>query len=355
MFSHRSFRLALLGFTTWAGLISAAPLAAAPVDPALLTRAQALFKPIPVEVKSLRGNLLTAERAELGRLLFFEPRLSQSGTISCFTCHNLGMGGDDNLPTSVGHRWQKGPRNAPTVYNAVFNAAQFWDGRAAELKAQAKGPIQTGVEMASTPEAVVATLRSMPDYVQRFQTAFPGSSDPITFDHVAQAIEAFEATLLTPDSAFDRLLNGDANALTAPELAGLAHFIDKGCVACHGGINLGGQGYFPFGVIAAPADAVRPPADHGRFAVTKTETDDYVFRAAPLRNVALTAPYFHSGQVWDLKEAVAIMGSSQLGATLTASETEEITAFLLTLTGTAPAVQIPTLPVETATTPRPQL
>jgi len=355
MFSHRSFRLALLGFTMWAGLIFAAPMAAAAIDPTLLVRAQALFKPIPTVVKSLRGNILTAERTELGRLLFFEPRLSQSSTISCFTCHNLGMGGDDNLPTSIGHRWQKGPRNAPTVYNAVFNVAQFWDGRAADLKMQAKGPIQAGVEMANTPKAVIATLSSIPEYQARFRAAFPGQADPITFDHVAQAIEAFEATLLTPDSAFDRLLNGDATALTAPELAGLAHFIDKGCVACHGGINLGGQGYFPFGVIAAPADAVRPPADHGRFAVTKTETDDYVFRAAPLRNVALTAPYFHSGQVWDLKEAVAIMGSSQLGATLTASETDEITAFLLTLTGTAPAVQIPTLPVETATTPRPQL
>jgi len=202
-------------------------------------------------------------------------------------------------------------------------------------------------------------LSSIPEYQARFRAAFPGQADPITFDHVAQAIEAFEATLLTPDSAFDRLLNGDANALTAPELAGLAHFIDKGCVACHGGINLGGQGYFPFGVIAAPADAVRPPAGRPRplRRPRRPRPTGLRFPRRPVRrNVALTAPDLHSArQVWDLKVAVAIMGSSQLGATLTASETEEITAFLLTLTGTAPAVQIPTLPVETATTPRPQL
>ncbi len=161
--------------------------------------------------------------------------------------------------------------------------------------------------------------------------------------------------MVTPDSRFDKLLKGDTNALNAKELRGLKQFTAKGCVACHSGVNLGGQGYFPFGVVTAPDAAVRPPGDRGRFAVTNTEADSYVFRAAPLRNIALTAPYFHSGQVWELRDAVAIMGSSQLGATLTEEEVDEITAFLETLTGKQPVVQIPILPVETSTTPRPQL
>lgn len=323
-------------------------------DPALLAQARALFKPIPYGIPALKGNAVTPARGELGRMLFFDPRLSKSGTISCYNCHNLGMGGDDNLPTSLGHGWQKGPRNSPTVFNAVFNVAQFWDGRAEDLKAQAKGPIQAGVEMSNLPATVVATLKSIPEYVQRFQEAFPDDTDPVTFDNVAMAIESFEATLITPDAPFDRLLKGDTAALNPQELSGLKHFIGKGCIACHNGVNLGGQGYFPFGVVAAPDAKVRPPGDRGRFAVTNTEADNYVFRAAPLRNIALTAPYFHSGQVWDLKEAVAIMGSSQLGATLTDAEADDITAFLATLTGKMPVVQVPILPVETGTTPRPE-
>jgi len=287
-------------------------------------------------------------------MLFFDPRLSKSGIISCNSCHNLGMGGGDNLPTSVGHGWQKGPRNSPAVFNAVFNVAQFWDGRAEDLKAQATGPMQASVEMASEPATVVAAIKSVPEYVQRFKEAFAEDSDPVTFVNTAKAIESFEATLVTPDSRFDQLLKGNANALTAKELRGLQHFMNKGCTACHNGVNLGGQGYFPFGVVAAPDAKVRPPGDRGRFSVTKTETDSYVFRAAPLRNIALTAPYFHSGQVWDLKEAVAIMGSTQLGATLTDLEIDEITDFLGTLTGKQPVLQVPILPAETATTPRPQ-
>lgn len=325
-----------------------------PVDPALLARAQALFKPIPYGVPELKGNVVTPGRSDLGRMLFFDPRLSKGGTVSCFTCHHLGLGGDDNMSTSLGHHWQKGPRNSPTVYNAVFNAAQFWDGRAADLKAQAKGPIENPLEMASDEKTVLAVLKSMPEYSERFKQAFPESEDPVTFDNVGMAIEAFESTLVTPDSRFDLLLKGDNNALTSSELKGLSHFINKGCVACHNGVNVGGQAYFSFGVVKAPDAKVRPTEDKGRFAVTKTDADNYVFRAAPLRNVALTAPYFHSGQVWDLKEAVSIMGSSQLGATLTPEEVDEITDFLHTLTGKIPSTQVPALPVESPTTPRPQ-
>lgn len=325
-----------------------------PADPALVTQAQAFFKPIPYGVPALKGNVVTPARSELGRILFFDPRLSKSGTVSCFSCHHLGIGGDDNLPTSFGHRWQKGPRNSPTVFNAVFNAAQFWDGRAEDLKAQAKGPIQNPLEMANDAPLVVALLKSMPEYAQRFKEAFPEDPEPISFDNVAMALESFEATLVTPDSRFDLLLKGDSNALRAKELQGLQLFISKGCVACHNGVNLGGQAYFPFGVVKAPDAKVRPESDRGRFSVTKTESDSYVFRAAPLRNVALTAPYFHSGEVWDLKEAVSIMGSSQLGATLTPAEVDQIAEFLHTLTGKAPTIQVPALPVETPATPRPQ-
>lgn len=184
-----------------AALVGMAGVAGAADD--LRTRADRMFDPVPHKVPKVKDNAVTGEKIELGRMLFFDPRLSASGVISCNTCHNLGTGGDDNLPTSVGHGWQKGPRNAPTVLNAVFNAAQFWDGRAEDLKAQAKGPVQAGVEMANKPENVVVTLKSMPEYVERFGRAFPNESDPVTFDNMAKAIEAFEATLITPASRFD--------------------------------------------------------------------------------------------------------------------------------------------------------
>ncbi len=313
----------------------------------------ALFKPVPAQVSEVRGQALSAEQVELGRWLFFDPRLSRSHIISCNTCHNVGTGGADNVPVSIGHGWQKGPRNSPTVLNAVFNAAQFWDGRAADLKEQAKGPVQASVEMNNTPDRVEATLRSMPGYVDAFARAFPGEKQPVSFDNMARAIEAFEATLTTPDSRFDRFLAG-ADALDAEERRGMALFIDKGCIACHSGVNLGGQTYHPFGVVERPGAEILPLADKGRFEVTRTATDEYVFRAAPLRNVALTAPYFHSGQVWDLRQAVAIMGSSQLGQELDASDVEAITRFLQTLSGRQPGIVHPILPTSTATTPLPE-
>ncbi|OSQ32343.1 cytochrome-c peroxidase [Thalassospira sp. MCCC 1A03138] len=311
------------------------------------------FEVIPSMVPAVKGNAVTREKVELGKMLFFDPRLSASALISCNTCHNLGMGGDDNLETSIGHGWQKGPRNAPTVLNAVFNEAQFWDGRAEDLKAQAKGPVQAGVEMASTPERVVEVLKSMGDYVQKFAHAFPGEADPVTFDNMARAIEAFEATLITPASRFDQFLEGNDAILTKTEMAGLELFIDTGCASCHNGVNVGGTGYYPFGVVEQPGADILPPDDKGRFAVTQTATDDYVFRAGPLRNIELTAPYFHSGKVWDLEQAVAIMGSSQLGAELDNSQIKAITAFLMTLTGEAPRVEYPILPVSSKTTPKP--
>jgi cytochrome c peroxidase len=313
------------------------------------------LKAVPYGVQAVQDNAVTREKIDLGRMLFFDPRLSASGLISCNTCHNLGTGGDDNLPTSVGHGWQKGPRNAPTVLNAVFNKAQFWDGRAEDLKAQAKGPVQAGVEMANKPEQVVMTLKSMPEYIERFSKTFPGEADPVTFDNMAKAIEAFEVTLVTPASPFDQWLEGNDAALTADQKLGLDLFVSKGCTACHTGVNVGGQEYYPFGLVKKPGADILPPEDKGRFAITKTASDEYVFRAAPLRNIALTAPYFHSGQVWDLQQAVSIMGIAQLGTQLTDEEAGLIAEFLTGLTGEQPKVEYPILPVETADTPKPVL
>jgi cytochrome c peroxidase len=236
----------------------------------------------------------------------------------------------------------------------VFNAAQFWDGRAHDLRTQAGGPIQAAVEMAATPDLVLRTLRSMPEYRQRFAAAFPGEPDAITFDNVTRAIEAFEATLITPASRFDQFLEGDDNVLNARAKQGLRLFIETGCAGCHSGVNFGGQDYYPFGVVERPGSDILPPDDKGRFAVTKTATDEYVFRAVPLRNVDLTAPYFHSGKVWDLEQAVAIMGVSQLGRELSKEEAGAIADFLRTLTGEQPRVELPLLPLSTSETPKPQ-
>jgi cytochrome c peroxidase len=338
-------------------LVGALALTSAPgwAEDALMKSARAQFRPIPSMVPAVKDNAVTHEKVQLGKWLFFDPRLSRSEIISCNSCHNLGTGGVDAGPTSVGHAWQKGPRRAPTVYNAVFNVAQFWDGRAADLKAQAKGPVQASVEMNATPDHVVKTLSSMPAYVEMFKKAFPNDPSPVTFDNFAKAVEAFEATLITPASPFDQYLEGDSNALTDQQKSGLKLFIDKGCSSCHNGINVGGAAYFPFGVVEKPGADILPPGDKGRFNVTKTASDEYVFRAAPLRNVALRAPYFHSGQVWGLKTAVAIMGESQLGAKLTDKEEDDIVAFLNSLTGQLPRVEYPDLPTRTDATPLPSL
>ncbi len=314
--------------------------------------AKETFAPLPSTVPAVAGNPITPAKIDLGKALFFDPRISASGVFSCNSCHNLATGGDDNLETSIGHGWQKGPRNSPTALNAVLNEAQFWDGRAADLKAQAKGPVQAGVEMANTPENVVVTLKSMPAYVDWFTAAFPEEQDPVTFDNMAKAIEAFEATLITP-APFDAWLNGDDAAMSDDAKAGLALFMDKGCSACHSGVNVGGHGYYPFGLVEKPGADVLPEGDKGRFAVTATASDEYVFRAAPLRNVGVTAPYFHSGKVWDLNVAVEIMAELQLGEALTPEEATQVVAFLDSLTGAVPTVTVPILPAETGATPRP--
>lgn len=324
-------------------------------DAAVLKKAQTLFKPVPQAPVNLKGNPSSPAKVELGKLLFFDPRLSSSWLISCNTCHNLALGGVDLQETSVGHGWQKGPRNSPTVLNAVFNIAQFWDGRAKDLMTQAMGPIQAAVEMNSTPDRTVKTLRSIPEYVDRFSKAFPGEASPVTFENMARAIEAFEATLLTPHSRFDKYLTGQASALNATEKRGLELFVTKGCSNCHSGVNLGGTGYFPFGVVEKPGSEILPTDDKGRFAVTSTASDQYVFKSPSLRNIALTPPYFHSGKVWDLRQAVAIMSTSQLGAKMSDADIDAITAFLKTLTGDQPKIEYPLLPAHTKDTPQPDV
>ncbi len=339
-----------------AGLALAGPAALAAGAPAADTvrqTAKQFFQPIPTAEAVIQERNISADSIELGRWLFFEPRLSRSHIISCNSCHSVGTGGADNIQTSIGHGWQHGPRNSPTVLNALFNGAQFWDGRAADLKEQAKGPVQASVEMNNTPAQVEETLKSLPEYVALFQKAYPKDKEPVNFENMAHAIEAFESTLLTPNSKFDQFLAG-ADSLDELEIKGLDLFMSKGCVSCHQGINVGGQGYFPFGVVQKPGADILPPDDKGRFTVTNTASDEYVFRAGPLRNIALTAPYFHSGDVWSLEQAVAIMGSSQLGQELNDGEVKAIVSFLHTLTGEQPQVVYPTLPPSTAATPRPQ-
>ena len=314
------------------------------------------FQPIPSTVPNFIYNPTSPEQVHLGQMLFFEPRLSASGIFSCHSCHNLSVGGDDNQEVSTGHGWQMGPRNSPTVLNAVFNGSQFWDGREPDLKSQAKGPIQAGVEMANTPEVVVKTLNSMPEYVQRFEAAFGQGEDSVSFDNMARALESFQATLITP-APFDAFLNGDDLALNAIEKAGLEVFLDKGCASCHNGVNVGGSGFHVFGVFEKPSEDILPVADTGRYAVTGDEADKYAFRTSTLRNITLTAPYFHSGKVWDLKDAVHIMSTTMLGQTLSETEADQIVAFLGSLEGVLPAIAttLPLLPPETATTPRPDL
>ena len=320
----------------------------------LMTAAQARFKPIPTTPPALPGNPASPARVELGAMLYFDPRLSASHAISCSSCHNVGLGGVDAQETSIGHGWQRGDRNAPTVFNAVFNTAQFWDGRAKDLEQQAGGPLVNPIEMASPPEHVVEQLAGIPGYVAAFKSAFPGEAQPVTQANVDKAIAVFEASLITPNAPFDRYLKGDTSALSDTQKQGLQLFMDKGCATCHNGINLGGGMYAPFGVVENPGAELLPLNDKGRFTVTRSVSDEYVFKVPTLRNIALTAPYFHTGRSWDLRQAVAVMGATQLGAQLTADETQKVAIFLESLTGEQPRIVHPIMPPSVAGTSKPQ-
>lgn len=329
-------------------------------DLSLRDQAKGLFEPIPSTPPALAGDVATPEKLALGKMLFFEPRLSESQDLSCAACHNLSTGGVDGGALSGGRNAHLAGREVQTVLNAVFNKAQYWDGRAVDLKDQVVnsvmanpkamlktrgGPIAINpAELARTKQRVIEQFRTIPAYVEAFKKAFPGESDPLVYDNIGRAIALFETTLITPDSPFDLWLKGDDQALSDAQKAGLKLFIDKGCASCHNGVNIGGAAYARFGVVKEPAPEYLPADDWGRFVVTKSLADKYVFKIPSLRNVELTAPYFHTGATFDLKKAVAVMAESQLGAQLSADETDKIVAFLLSLTGRSPEVVLPILP-----------
>lgn len=287
-------------------------------------------------------------KVELGKKLWFDPRLSRSGFISCNSCHNLSTGGSDNLPTSIGHNWQQGPINSPTVLNAKYNIAQFWDGRAADLQEQAAGPIANPVEMAFSHDMAVDVIRSIPQYVAEFKAVY--GDERVDLERITNAIAAFEETLVTPNSRFDQWLKGDDSALSELELKGYELFKSVGCTACHIGPAVGGTMFQKMGLVKpyeTKSDAV------GRVAVTGNEAETNFFKVPTLRNVALTYPYFHDGAVWTLEEAVNIMADVQLGRQLKKEETDAIVAFLHTLTGEQPQITLPILPPSNKNTPRP--
>ncbi len=285
---------------------------------------------------------------ELGKKLYFDPRLSKSGFISCNSCHNLSMGGTDNIPTSIGDKWQQGPINAPTVLNSSLNVAQFWDGRAADLKAQAGGPIANPGEMAFTHTLALGVLESIPAYVREFKQVF--GKDKVDIDQVTLAIAEFEKTLVTPNSRFDQWLLGKKDALTADELAGYKLFKESGCVACHNGPAVGGNSFQKMGVVE-PYKTKASAA--GRADVTGKDADRFNFKVPTLRNVEMTYPYFHDGAANTLTEAVDVMGRLQLGKKFSQDENGKVVAFLKTLTGDQPSFMMPILPPSTDKTPRP--
>ncbi|PHV27556.1 cytochrome C biogenesis protein CcsA [Janthinobacterium sp. BJB426] len=285
---------------------------------------------------------------ELGKKLFFDPRLSRSGFISCNSCHNLSMGGTDNIKTSIGHNWQRGPINSPTVLNSSMNVAQFWDGRAKDLQEQAGGPIANPGEMAFTHELAIDVLASIPAYRAGFRQVF--GQDKLTIEQVTRAIAAFEEVLVTPGSRFDQWLSGKKSALTKDELAGYQLFKSSGCIACHNGPAVGGNTFQKMGVVEPYKTAMTA---QGRSAVTGKDADRFNFKVPTLRNVELTYPYFHDGEAATLTQAVDVMGRLQLGRTFTPDENAKLVAFLKTLTGKQPHLVLPILPPSSDTTPRP--
>lgn len=325
-----------------------------PASEELMKVARDQFKAIPASYKDIPGNTASDEQIKLGVMLYHDPRLSGSHALSCASCHNIGLGGGDDASFSIGHKWQQGGRNAPTVLNAVFNTAQFWDGRAKDLYEQAGGPMVNPIEMNSPKEHVAEQLKSIPGYADAFAKAFPGDKDPVSLANAQTAIAAFESTLITPNASFDQYLAGKADALNADQKAGLKLFVDKGCAACHNGMNIGGGMYAKFGVVEAPDAKYRPAGDKGREGVTHDVTDAYSFKVPTLRNITLTAPYFHTGSVWDLSEAVRVMGKAQLGQQLSDDEVSKIVAFLGSLKGDQPKVEVPILPPSGPQTTRPE-
>lgn len=305
-----------------------------PEDQELLKRAQGIFKPLPSAEEMQKLRPFTDEQVKLGHQLWYEPRLSKGNTVSCNSCHNLATAGVDNLPTSQSHKGQFGGRNSPTALNAALLGMQFWDGRAADVEEQAGGPLVNPVEMANdSQEAAAAKIAKIPEYQELFKTAFP-EDGAVSFKNITTALGAFERTLLTP-TKWDDYLKGNVNALSEQERKGVRAFMDNGCIACHSGVNLGGATFQKFGLVEGPywKFIEDPKHDKGRADVTKKAEDEFFFRVPGLRNVAKTYPYFHNGSVWELDKAVTIMGKAQLGKDLSKEDTDNIVAFLKTLSG----------------------
>lgn len=319
-------------------------------DETLLNKAkQSGMKSIPNDKTALQqlidpsGTMITTKRVELGKKLYFEPRLSKSGIISCNTCHNLGLGGADGVAAAVGHKWIANPHhlNSPTVYNAVFFDSQFWDGRSHNLEDQAQGPMQAAPEMASPKSLVIARINSIPAYVDAFKEAYH-SDIKIDFETITATIGIFERTLVTP-STYDDYMNGQKDALTQAQKVGLNTFIDKGCANCHNGIALGGT-MQPFEIAAKYKFSNLGDFKGNDKGMVKTPT---------LRNITETAPYYHNGAIWSLADAVKEMGSTQLGIEITDKEASEIIDFLSALKGRKPEITYPQLPESTLKTPQP--
>lgn len=286
-----------------------------------------LITPIPLSVE------INFPKAKLGEKLFNDTRLSRNDSISCASCHILDEGGDDNLPVSIGIDGQIGTRNAPTVLNARFNTNQFWDGRAKDLKEQARGPIHNPIEMDSNFKEVVSKLKKDTNYVLLFKKIY---KDEIKGDHIIDAIAEFENSLITPNSRFDKYLKGDHNALSKEEKEGYILFKEYGCISCHNGVNIGGNLMQRLGVVED-----FNTKDFGRYNVTKNIEDKFYFKVPSLRNIQLTSPYFHDGITGTLRDAVNKMSFYQVGYTLKEEETNKIILFLKTLTGETPVLKEP--------------
>ena len=327
-------------------IVFASPLFAADADRDLMNRAAAIFGPLPASMPS-PDNPITPEKVKLGSMLFWEPRISSDGVVSCAKCHPLGLSAADGLKKALGNHCKENPRNSPTIFNAAAQISAHWIGNRTGVEDQAKqaliGPPSFGMP---SYESVEKILKSMPGYVTLFRAAFPKDEDPVTVDNFARAIGAFERTLMTP-SSFDDFMKGRNAALNEHQKRGLRAFLDTGCMTCHSSPYLGGQMYQKFGVFQPYGNLTKSqPVDEGRFAVTKNEADKYVFKVPILRNVAATPPYFHDGSVDKLEDAVMIMAKLQLARDLTKEQAADITAFLGSLTGAIPetAVKVPLLP-----------
>jgi cytochrome c peroxidase len=302
-------------------------------EDSILKAARGYFKVLP-PVAYDSNNTVTAAKVKLGKVLFYDTRLSKMGNNSCNSCHNLAAYGADNEVNSTGDAGKQGDRNSPTVFNAALQNMQFWDGRAKNVEEQAGMPILNPVEMAIPhKDFLVNRLKSVKLYQDMFTTAFPGQTNPVTYENLQKAIGAFERTLLTP-SKFDKYMQGNTDALTAEEKAGLGVFIASGCATCHNGVGIGGGMMQKFGLVTDYRTLSGSKInDEGREKITKNKGDKDVFKVAGLRNVAGTYPYFHNGSIASLDSAVKIMGKLQLNRNFSSQEIKEIVSFLNSLSG----------------------